>query len=233
MSPQPSRGLFITGTGTEVGKTYVASLLAQTLYQQGIRVGVYKPVASGCSVGAHGDLIADDARILWEAAGKPGSLEAVCPQKFQAALAPHRAAEAAGQVVDQKRLREGLGFWADQCDVVLIEGAGGLMSPLSQHDYNADLAQEFGYPLVVVAPNRLGVINDVLQTLITATTFQNGLPVAGIVLNHLEGEQDLSAATNRQELSMRCVPPLLAEVSWQGTRLQGNVDWLNICGCPG
>src|SRR4029079_563626 len=149
-----SLGLFITGTGTGVGKTYVGALIARALRASGKRVGVYKPVASGCEVHG-GKLISADAVVLWEAAGRPGSLEHVCPQTFRAPLAPHLAARAEGKRVDAKLLRAGLDFWRSTCDVVIVEGAGGLMSPISEYDYNADLAGDFGYPLLVVSANVL------------------------------------------------------------------------------
>src|SRR3990172_4269791 len=103
-----SRGLFITGTGTGVGKTYVAALIAQALRSAGKRVGVYKPIASGCEV-RDGRLVSPDAIALWEAAGRPGTLEQVCPQIFAAPLAPHLAARAEGRRVDAGLLREGGG----------------------------------------------------------------------------------------------------------------------------
>ena len=88
---EPARGLFITGTDTEVGKTRVTAMIARSLVAAGYRVGVYKPAASGCR--REGDeLIADDAVALWEAAGRPATLEQVCPQRFEAPLAPHLAA---------------------------------------------------------------------------------------------------------------------------------------------
>ncbi len=130
-----------------------------------------------------GELVSPDAVALWEAAGRPGTLEHVCPQLFAAPLAPHLAARAEGRRVDAKLLREGIEYWRETSDVVLVEGAGGLMSPISDDDYNADLAAEFGFPLVVVAANELGTINATLQTLITAATYCDGLDVAGIVLN--------------------------------------------------
>ena len=218
------RGLFITGTNTEVGKTYVAALIAQQLAAENRRVGVYKPVASGCSV-HDGKLVADDAVALWHAAGEPGELARVCPQCFAAPLAPHLAASAENKSVDGKLLRTGFRYWQDNSDVVLVEGAGGLMSPLSDDDYNADLAAEFGLPLVVVAPNVLGTINATLQTLITASTFRDGLAVAGIVLNsNTDGRDDPSTKSNRQELEMRCVSPVLAAVDYNGG-FDRVVDW--------
>src|SRR3954471_20401000 len=133
-----SRGLFITGTGTGVGKTYVGALIVRALCDAGKRVGVYKPAASGCE-DRGGKLVSADAIALWEAAGRPGTLEQVCPQVFAAPLAPHLAARAEGKQVDPQHLREGIRFWQTTSDVVLVEGAGGLMSPLSDDDYNADL----------------------------------------------------------------------------------------------
>jgi len=108
---------------------------------------------------------------------------------------------------------------------VLVEGAGGLMSPLSDDDYNADLAAEFGYPLVVVAANELGVINATLQTLITAATYCDGLAVAGIVLNSVtRHDDDASIESNADELARRCVPPLLAAIE-HCKGFERAIDW--------
>lgn len=223
------RGLFITGTDTGVGKTYVAGLIARELVATGRIVGVYKPVASGCWLEA-GEVVANDARTLWEAAGRPGTLEQVCPQRFLAPLAPHRAAAVEGKHVDPRLLREGLEAWRGQCDVVLVEGAGGLMSPLSDDDYNADLALDLGFPLVVVAANRLGTINATLQTLITAAAYGEGLPVAGVVLNQAaSGSDDASMTSNLEELAERCGPPVLAAVKWRGG-FDRAVDWWQMRG---
>jgi len=220
-------GLFITGTGTDVGKTYVGALIAQSLRNAGQRVGVYKPVASGCDA-CDGRLTAPDAVRLWKAAGRPGNLDQVCPQMFRAPLAPHLAARVEGRRVDPQLLRDGIRFWQESCEVVLVEGAGGLMSPLSDDDYNADLAAEFGYPLVVVSANTLGTINATLQTLITASTYCEGLSVAGIVLNSpAMSNDDPSTDSNAGEISWRCVPPLLASVPYGGV-FDRNVDWSQI-----
>lgn len=220
-------GLFITGTDTDVGKTYVGSLIARTLRAAGHRTGVYKPAASGCRRQAE-TLISDDAAALWEAAGRPGTLAQVCPQVFEAPLAPHLAARAEGKRLDPDLLRAGLEFWLEHSDIVLVEGAGGLMSPLGDEEYVADLAYDFGFPLIVVARNALGTINHTLQTLITAAAFRDALDVAGIVLNRpLPPSTDPSVATNRQELAARCVPPILAEVVWQGG-LDAEVPWFDL-----
>jgi dethiobiotin synthetase len=218
------RGLFITGTNTGVGKTYVAALIARELAAAGARVGVYKPAASGCVRAPGGELVAEDAVALWEAAGRPGELDCVAPQRFAAPLAPHLAARAEGQEVDRALLRDGIHYWLNRSDVVLVEGAGGLMSPLSDGDYNADLAAAFGFPLAIVAANVLGVINQTLQTLITAEA--RGLSVAGVILNDVRPSSigDPSMGTNRTELVARCGRPVLAGVP-HGGAFDSPVDW--------
>ncbi|HVT28553.1 MAG TPA: dethiobiotin synthase [Lacipirellulaceae bacterium] len=223
------RGLFITGTGTGVGKTYVGALLAQALRTAGKRVGVYKPVASGCELRGS-KLVSPDAIALWEAAGRPGSVEQVCPQMFAAPLAPHLSASAESRQVDRQLLRGGIEFWRSTSDIVIVEGAGGLMSPISDDDYNADLAAEFGYPLLVVSVNELGTINATLQTLVAARAFgASGLDVAGEVLNSPNlTANDPSIKSNADELVRRCGPPLLAEVK-HGGGFDRALDWWSLC----
>ena len=171
--------------------------------------------------------MADDAVALWEGAGRPLSLDDVCPQKFESATAPNVAARGVGQQVDVDLLVGGVESWRGQCEILLVEGAGGLMSPLGDEYFNADLAGELGFPVVVVAANRLGVINDTLQTAITASVFRDGLDVAGVVLNCVdEGLADASRATNRHELQRLLVPPLLAECPFGGPL--PTIDWWQL-----
>jgi dethiobiotin synthetase len=225
---KPPLGLFVTGTDTEVGKTWVASMIVRCLVESGQRVGVYKPVASDC-IGDGAKLVSDDALALWEAAGRPLSLDAVCPQKFSAPLAAPLAARAEGRTIDSNLLREGIAVWADECDIVVVEGAGGLMSPVSEEEFVADIAADLGYPLVVVAPNVLGVINQSLQTLITAACFRDGLPVAGVILNDtqiLDG--DVSIDSNQDEIARRTETPILGRVRYESETLDCSNDWMEI-----
>ena len=177
--------------------------------------------------------MSDDAVALWEGAGRPATLAEVCPQQFEAPLAPHLAARAEGKRIDPELLRRGLEFWHERSDVVIVEGAGGLMSPMSDEDYAADLAADFGYPLVIVTRNALGVINQTLQTLIVAAAFRDGLPIAGIVLNNTAktsaaADRDPSIHSNRDELARRAVPPVLTEVDWNATAIDPAIDWLKL-----
>ena len=126
--PRPRTGLFVCGTDTDVGKTFVTAAIARACHQAGLRVGVYKPVASGV---ATEQVELSDAFCLWDAAGRPGRLADVCPQSFAAPLAPHLAARAEGRFVDEERLFTGISAWSDY-ELVLVEGVGGLMSPVSE-----------------------------------------------------------------------------------------------------
>jgi dethiobiotin synthetase len=221
--------LFITGTDTNVGKTYVGALIARSLRAAGYRVGVYKPAASGCRREG-GRLISDDALSLWRAAGEPGTLDRVCPQLFEAPLAPHLAARAEGKEIDRQLLRDGLDFWRPRSDIVLVEGAGGLLSPLGDDDSVADLAHDIGFPLLIVSRNVLGTINHTLLTLHAAATLYGGLKTAGVVLNRATppGKDDPSLDGNRLELEKRSAAPILAEVDWQAESFDPPVDWFAL-----
>jgi dethiobiotin synthetase len=107
------------------------------------------------------------------------------------------------------------------------------MSPLTDDEYNADLAADFGFPLIVVAANVLGTINHTLQTLIAAAAFGNGLPVAGVVLNDIgDSPVDISTASNLNELKARCVSPVLGQVSFAAQAFAPQAAWQNLASGP-
>lgn len=172
-----SRGLFVVGTDTDVGKTAVAVAIIAELASQGARVGVYKPVASGAQ--GHGS----DAERLWRAAGQPLAIDAVCPQSFAAAIAPADAARAEGREVDEELLRRGIEPWRAAGDLVVVEGAGGLFSPLGPRTLVVDLAREFRLPLVLVDAARLGLVGRTLMACRAARA--EGLFVAAVVISQV------------------------------------------------
>lgn len=208
--------LFVTGSDTDVGKTYVASLLARQLRHSGKRVGVYKPVASGC-VQRGDQLESDDAIQLWHAAGCPLELEAVCPQRFLAPLAPHQAARLEGRVVDGDLLVAGAQRWLGHCEVLIVEGAGGLLSPLSETQLNMDLAMSLApVNLLVVVANRLGAIHQALATCRAAE--HGGLKPSGLVLCETlpAGVPSVSSARdhNALEIAKFTDVPVLAQLDY-------------------
>lgn len=167
-----TRGIFVTGTDTDVGKTAVAVAIVRSLVRAGKRVGVYKPVATG---GGH------DAHALWEAAGRPLTLAQACPQLFPVPISPPRSARAAALAVDDDLLERGVEPWKTACEIVVVEGAGGLFSPLSETRSNADLAARLGFPLIVVDAARLGAIGRTVATVTAARS--RGLAIAAVVLS--------------------------------------------------
>lgn len=203
------RGLFITGTDTGIGKTYVAAGIISVLRSRGVRVGAYKPAASGSTLGAEGP-IWDDVVRLQSALGGDIPAERICPQSFHAPVAPPVAARLEGKRVDAKLLRSGIEWWRDRAEVLIVEGAGGLLAPLTDSESVADLAAALGFPLVVVARMSLGTINHTLLTVEAAKA--RNLSVAGIILNQsiAPDSGDRSCATNADELAKRCPVPILA-----------------------
>lgn len=200
------------GTDTEVGKTYAASLLARSYRHSGARVGVYKPVASGCAV-VDGKLVAQDALQLWQAAGQPRTLDEVCPQRFEAPLAPNEAAKAAGKTVDRGRLRQAADVWQQSSDVLIIEGAGGLLSPLADDYLNIDLVRQFmPARVILVAANRLGTIHQTLATCAAAKQFD--IPVTGIMLSDTSKNLDASSETNAEQIRRHCDVPVLCGLAY-------------------
>lgn len=192
---KPPRGLFVIGTDTEIGKTYVSCLLVRHLVKLGHRVGVYKPVASGI---VEGD--PTDAELLRSATEIDWPTERVCPQLYASPLAPPIAARAERRQVDKNLLVEGARWWFDQCDILIVEGVGGSLSPIANDWTVLDLALRIKLPLLLVAANRLGVVNQVLLALEAAATRK--LPVTAVVLNSLPNFlSDTSRQTNQQLLA--------------------------------
>jgi dethiobiotin synthetase len=192
------KAIFITGTDTGVGKTFFACRLAALLRDLGYRVGVMKPAESGCAE-HDGKLLPEDAIRLKEASDSQDPLDKICPYQLREPLAPSIAAERQGIAINVDRLMDIYDEISSSHDVTLIEGAGGLMVPLLPSYTYADFARVLKLPAIVVAANRLGMINHLLLTLEHARC--KGVSVLGYVLNRLESEASLAAETNREALS--------------------------------
>jgi len=172
---------FITGTDTGVGKTHFSVWLIGQLRAAGHRVGAYKPVCSGVET-RDGQLIWEDADRLSTALGGDWPLDRIAPQRFQAPLAPPVAAALETREVDEQLLMAGAEWWDGRVEVLVIEGAGGWLSPISTNWTNADLSRRLKTPVVLVAGNRLGVIN---HALLSIAEICRTCDLAGVVLNQL------------------------------------------------
>jgi dethiobiotin synthetase len=175
------KGVFITGTDTGVGKTYVASGIAASLRAQGVNVGVMKPAETGCRIRS-GALIPTDAIRLAGAAGAHDPLTLINPYRFRKPLAPLVAAELEGDTIQVRRIMNAYRTLLRRHDFMIIEGAGGIMVPLSRNYLYLDLAQAIGLPVMVVARPGLGTINHTLLTV--AALKERGISIAGVVINY-------------------------------------------------
>ncbi len=197
------KGVVVTGTDTGVGKTVVACALASLLLELGCKVGVLKPVETGCE----GDeLAAVDALALAASAGYSLSLEQgeessacigmdkVVPWRFKDPVSPEEAASISGVEITVDKIYQAMNGWMERSAVVVVETAGGVMAPVNPRFYMADLIQGFELPVVVVAPNRLGVINHALLTI--EAIQQRGVTTVAVVLNRVDESPDQSAGSN-------------------------------------
>ncbi len=204
-------GIFITGTDTGVGKTVFACGLAAWLRDAGYRVGVMKPAETGCETGA-GTVVPQDAVALKEASGCQVPLETLCPYQLREPLAPSVAGEREGVHIDIEQLISLYGEISAGHDVTIVEGAGGLLVPIRPSYTYADLAFVLKIPILVIAANRLGMINHLLLTLEHAAC--RGLKVLGYVLNDMEPERSLAGDTNREVLASLTGVPCLGELPY-------------------
>ncbi len=180
------QGVFITGTSTEVGKTFVGVALARALTQRNIKVIPRKPIESGCSK-HNGELIPQDAAALKQAAEYPGLLSDVCPYRFEPPISPVRAAHLANQVLTTEQLVN-ICLQGSEEGFLLVEGAGGFYSPLAENGLNADLAVALQLPVLLVADDKLGTLSQVLLNV--EAIQMRGLPLAGVVLNTMNDNQN-------------------------------------------
>jgi dethiobiotin synthetase len=200
------KSIFITGTDTGVGKTTVTCGIASALSRRGYQVGVFKPAETGCQHAADGSLQPADAARLKFFSGSELDLQAICPYTLHEALAPAVAAQRGGVRIDVEQLVHCHDAVASQHDVTLVEGAGGLLVPLTPELTFADLAARLRAPVLVVVASRLGAINHALLTMRYARFI--GLQVLGYVINFLAGKTDLAADTNVGTLTEWLGPPL-------------------------
>lgn len=201
------KGLFVTGTDTGVGKTLVAAALAALLCEQRKDVGVMKPVETG----DQGDR--SDAAFLQRAAGVIDDMRLICPYSFPQAVAPMVAAEGQGMAIELATILSAFDQLAWRHNLMLVEGVGGLLCPLSPTLFVSDLAEALGLPLLVVARGGLGTINHTLLTLRAAEALT--VELAGLVICHTEPAQDLAARTNATVIKRLCQVPIWGEIPYE------------------
>lgn len=204
------RGIFVTGTDTNVGKTWIAAGLTAALRQRGIKAGYFKPVQSGCPE-ENGRLIPTDARLVKELAELPEPLELLTPIALRLPLAPGVAAAREGITIDLEKIARVFRDLASRYDFLVVEGAGGLYVPLVDTNFLVlDLARCLKLPILVVARAGLGTINHTALTVLAAR--QADLPVAGVILNRCSANPGLAEQTNPAVIEAITGVPILGKV---------------------
>lgn len=195
--------LFLTGTDTNVGKSYVASLLVRALRAEGRDCVGLKPICCGDR---------EDATLLHAAADGAIELNDINPVWLRTPAAPYTASLIENRAIDLALIREAFERARAKHENVIVEGAGGWLVPIARDYSIADLAAEMGLPVAIVVANRLGALNHALLTV--AAVRARGLECAGLILNHPSEEEDIATTTNRGVLEEFAGVPILFDIAY-------------------
>jgi len=202
-----SRGIFVTGTDTGVGKTVVAVMLLRAL-RGGCRAVGMKPVAAGID---DGEALNADVRALIDAGNVDAPLAEVNPYSFAPPIAPELAARAAGKTIDLETIAAAYARLAERADRVIVEGAGGALVPLTRRTDMLDIPRRLGIPVLLVVGMRLGCLNHALLSALAINA--RGLVLAGWVANRIDPAMRECDA-NVAALIERIPAPLVADIAW-------------------
>ncbi|MDR2191506.1 MAG: dethiobiotin synthase [Endomicrobium sp.] len=198
------KGIFITATDTEVGKTYISRQIAAALKESGVNCGVFKPVSTGDR---------NDAKALIKAAKINEKPETVTPVFFKNPMSPYGASLLEKKVFDLKKVQKTFEYFTGKYDFTVVEGVGGLLVPLKKDFFVSDLIKMFRLPVIVVARTGLGTINHTLLTIDKLK--RDGQKILGIILNGKKDAKDVSSATNAKLIEQTAKLPVF-EVSLNG-----------------
>ncbi len=205
-----SRSLFITGTGTDVGKTYVSGLILKKLREAGVSAAYYKAAMSGNSREKDGSLIPGDALYVKQTAGLEQPLETMCPYVYESAVSPHLASRLEGNPVRMEVVRRGFEHLAERYSHITVEGSGGICCPVAmggEEIWMEDVIQALAPVCLIVADAGLGTINAVALT--AAYMKSRGIGAAGILLNHFH-PNDVMEEDNKRMCEYVTGLPVLA-----------------------
>lgn len=207
-----SRALFITGTGTDIGKTYVTGLIVKKLAEGGYNAGYYKAAMSGNERREDGSLIPGDARFVQQVSGISQPLEEMCPYVYEHAYSPHLASRIEGNPVVMDVVKQGFDAVCDKYDYVTVEGSGGILCPIrfdEQRIQLEDIVKELHLSSVIIADAGLGTINSVVLT--AEYMKAKHMNVKGIIFNHFH-PGDLMEEDNILMCELMTGLPTLAKV---------------------
>lgn len=212
------KGIFITATGTDVGKTYVSGLLTKQLRESGINCGYYKPVLSGAIV-ENDKIIAGDAEHVTKTAGLGGNSIERVSYIFKPAVSPHLASEIEGRPINLNKIVEDFKNAAAKHDFTVVEGAGGIICPLNLEEnlFIYDIPKTLGLDVIVVADGGLGTINN---TFLTVDFIKRlGLNIKGIILNNFDAE-DFMHKDNKDVIERICGVKVIGTVAKDAEKIE-------------
>lgn len=221
-----SKGLFITATGTDVGKTYVTALLVKRLVQAGLRAGYYKAALSGAEY-QDGVLVPGDADYVQRVAQTGQSYAEMVSYIYENAVSPHLAAQLEGNPVELAQVQSDFAAVCQRFDYVTMEGSGGIACPIRYDDKQklmlTDIIKALHLPALVVADAGLGTLNAIVTTCAYMRSLD--IPVAGVVLNNFEADNPLHE-DNRRMVEPLAAAPVLAVVPRGAAELDISVERL-------
>ena len=221
-----SKAVFLTGTGTDIGKTYISGLIVKKLAEAGKNPAYYKAAMSGNNRRADGSLIPGDALFVQKTSGISQPLEEMCPYVYENAWSPHLASRVEGNPVDLEVVRKGFLETADKYDYITMEGSGGILCPLCFDERRIqleDVIREFELSSILVADAGLGTINSVVLT--AEYMKARSLPIKGIIFNHYH-PGNIMEDDNIFMCEHMTGLPVIAKVQDDATELETDADVL-------
>jgi len=194
-------GLFITGTDTDIGKTLIAGAIAKILSDKGLKVGVFKPIATGCHRCWEG-LVSVDSEFLAHCANSDLPLSTITPVGYVTPAAPIVSTANDGPAIDFDRIAAAYKDICENSDLIIVEGIGGVRVPLTIEFDLLDLAVEFKLPIVIVARPNLGTINHTLMTIDCVHATE--LKIAGVVINGYNATEAAVAEETAEQVITQC-----------------------------
>ena len=222
-----SKAVFLTGTGTDIGKTYIAGMIVKKLAEAGKNPAYYKAAMSGNDRREDGSLIPGDALFVQKTSGISQSLEEMCPYVYENAWSPHLASRVEGNPVDLEVVRKGFLETADKYDFITMEGSGGILCPLCFDERKIqleDVIREFELSSILVADAGLGTINSVVLT--AEYMKAHSLPIKGIIFNHYH-PGNIMEDDNIFMCEHMTGLPVIAKVQDGATELETDADVLS------
>lgn len=221
-----AKKIFVTGTGTDVGKTYVTGLLVKKLNESGINIAYYKAAMSGNDRDANGNLIPGDAKFVKDISGISQPLDEMCPYIYENAVSPHLASRIEGNPVEMSVVQQGFNMLCDKYDYVVMEGSGGILCPIRMDEQEImleDVINELGMSSIIIADAGLGTINSLVLTVFYMR--QKGMDVRAVIFNnYIKG--DVMHEDNIVMCEKMTGIRVIAKVPQNATDIDVNVDEL-------